>query len=167
MLANEAAAPSIHVDTSNPRVLRYGENPHQRAWVCASGTEGLAAVQPIQGKALSYNNMLDADAAYRSMMDLAAVDPSQYAVTVIKHLNPCGAALSNTQRTALEEAWAGDPVSAFGSIIAFNQPVTITPLDSLKANSLRWSSPLILRKRLCGSSPKKEECACAQLPLRG
>ena len=97
--AAEAAAPSIHVDTSN-RVLRIRENPHQRAWVCASGTEGLAAVQPIQGKALSHNNMLDADAAYRSMMDLAAVDPSQYAVTVIKHLNSVWGALSSTTNGA-------------------------------------------------------------------
>ena len=164
--ANEAAAPSIHVDTSNPRVLRYGENPHQRAWVCASGTEGLAAVQPIQGKALSYNNMLDADAAYRSMMDLAAVDPSQYAVTVIKHLNPCGAALSNTQRTALEEAWAGDPVSAFGSIIAFNQPVTIDTARFFKGKFIEVVIAPDFTEEALWFFSKKKNVRVLKLPLR-
>ena len=164
--ANEAAAPSIHVDTSNPRVLRYGENPHQRAWVCASGTEGLAAVQPIQGKALSYNNMLDADAAYRSMMDLAAVDPSQNAVTVIKHLNPCGAALSGAHN---ERRWKrlGQGIQCLHldrSSLSISQS-RLTPLDSLKASLLRWSSPLTLRKKHCGSSPKRMY-RVLKLPLR-
>ena len=144
--AAESSVPSIHVDTSNPRVLRYGENPHQRAWVCASGTEGLAAIQPIQGKALSYNNMLDADAAYRSMMDIAQVNPEMHAVTVIKHLNPwCIAGAHSDGR--LIGAWSGDPVSAFGSIIAFNQTVTIDTARFFKASSLRWSLPQTLQKR--------------------
>ena len=147
-------------------MLRYGENPHQRAWVCASGTEGLAAVQPIQGKALSYNNMLDADAAYRSMMDLAAVDPSLYAVTVIKHLNPCGAALSSTQRTALEEAWAGDPVSAFGSIIAFNQPVTIDTARFFKGKFIEVVIAPDFTEEALWFFSKKKNVRVLNLPLR-
>ena len=79
-------------------------------------------------------------------------------MTVIKHLN-LWSRIVNTQRTALEEAGQGIQC-LHGSIIAFNQ-VILTPLDSLKANPLRWLSPLILRKRLCGSL-QKEECACAR-----
>ena len=122
---NANTTPLIRVHSKESRALRYGENPHQNAWVSPSGSEGLAATIPIQGKPLSYNNMLDADAAYRSMMDLAQVNSGMHAVTVIKHLNPCGAALAHTQLDALESAWSGDPISAFGSIIAFNKTVTI------------------------------------------
>jgi phosphoribosylaminoimidazolecarboxamide formyltransferase/IMP cyclohydrolase len=113
----------VVVDTKQERLLRYGENPHQKAWVYSDGSAGLAGATPLQGKALSYNNMLDADAAYRSCLDLNQAVPNQHSVTVIKHLNPCGAAVANTQLKALELAWSGDPVSAFGSIICFNQTV--------------------------------------------
>lgn len=113
----------VVVDMEQERVLRYGENPHQKAWVYADGTNGLAGAKPLQGKALSYNNMLDADAAYRSCVDMNTALPNKHAVSVIKHLNPCGAAVADTQLKALQMAWSGDPISAFGSIICFNQPV--------------------------------------------
>ena len=164
--AAEAVAPSIHVDTSNPRVLRYGENPHQRAWVCASGTEGLAAVQPIQGKALSYNNMLDADAAYRSMMDIAQVNPEMHAVTVIKHLNPCGASLAHTQMDALIGAWSGDPVSAFGSIIAFNQTVTIDTARFFKGKFIEVVIAPDFTEEALWFFSKKKNVRVLKLPLR-
>ena len=164
--AAESSVPSIHVDTSNPRVLRYGENPHQRAWVCASGTEGLAAIQPIQGKALSYNNMLDADAAYRSMMDIAKVNPDMHAVTVIKHLNPCGASLAHTQMDALVGAWLGDPVSAFGSIIAFNQPVTIDTARFFKGKFIEVVIAPDFTEEALWFFSKKKNVRVLKLPLR-
>ncbi|MGM0421734.1 MAG: bifunctional phosphoribosylaminoimidazolecarboxamide formyltransferase/IMP cyclohydrolase [Pseudomonadota bacterium] len=103
--------------------LRYGENPHQRAWLYRDPMQkGLASAEFIQGKALSYNNYLDADAAWRSNGDLNTIS-DQAAVTVIKHLNPCGAATAIDAVTALKQAWAGDPVSSFGSIICFNKRV--------------------------------------------
>lgn len=114
----------IIVDTNEGRTLRYGENPHQEAVIYSDGSDGLAGAVPLQGRALSYNNMLDADAAYRSCLDLNQAVPNQHSVTVIKHLNPCGAAVADSQLKALEAAWSGDPISAFGSIICFNQPVT-------------------------------------------
>jgi phosphoribosylaminoimidazolecarboxamide formyltransferase/IMP cyclohydrolase len=103
--------------------LRYGENPHQKAWVYKDPfNPGIASAEPLQGKELSYNNLLDADAAWRSCGDI--VSPSfPFAVSIIKHLSPCGLALAKTQVEALEQAWAGDPVSSFGGIVAFNTEV--------------------------------------------
>lgn len=114
----------VFVDFDAERELRYGENPHQKAWIYSDPTDsGLAGANPLQGKALSYNNMLDADAAYRSCVDMNLALPNRHAVSVIKHLNPCGAAVAASQITALEHAWSGDPISAFGSIICFNKIV--------------------------------------------
>ena len=102
----------------NGEGLRYGENPHQRGWVL--GSEGLAGAVPLQGKALSWNNLLDSDGACRSCWDLHFLRPDEDAVVVVKHGNPCGAALGKGQAEVLAAAWEGDPVSAFGSILCFN-----------------------------------------------
>jgi phosphoribosylaminoimidazolecarboxamide formyltransferase/IMP cyclohydrolase len=106
--------------------LRYGENPHQKAWVYKdSFNSGLAGAEPLQGKELSYNNLLDADAAWRSCGDVALVSSQEFpaAVSIIKHLSPCGAALAKTSLDALTLAWAGDPMSSFGGILCFNNEV--------------------------------------------
>jgi phosphoribosylaminoimidazolecarboxamide formyltransferase/IMP cyclohydrolase len=106
--------------------LRYGENPHQSSVLFKTQAgDTLANVTPIQGKQLSYNNYLDMDAAWKSMSDLDQIKTNEkpFAVSIIKHLNPCGIALGNNVLTTLEKAWAGDPVSSFGSIIAFNTTV--------------------------------------------
>ena len=120
----EGSSRRVFVDMDRERILRYGENPHQQGWIYADNTDqGLAGAVPLQGKPLSYNNMLDADAAYRSCVDMNLALPNRHAVSVIKHLNPCGAAVADTQMKALELAWSGDPISAFGSIICFNHIV--------------------------------------------
>jgi phosphoribosylaminoimidazolecarboxamide formyltransferase/IMP cyclohydrolase len=101
--------------------LRYGENPHQQAAFYADEEHrfGVATAQQLQGKELSYNNINDTDAAYELV---AEFDPRAHAACVIvKHANPCGVALASTQREAYANALAGDPVSAFGGIIAFNR----------------------------------------------
>ncbi len=100
-------------------VLRYGENPHQPAALYLSGTPGLAQAEQLHGKAMSYNNYVDADAAWRAAHDHA--DP---AVAIIKHANPCGIAVGATIAAAHAAAHACDPVSAFGGVIAANRPVT-------------------------------------------
>lgn len=97
--------------------LRYGENSHQKATLFKSGDNGIANAKQIQGKELSYNNLLDAEAAWKSAGDAYNAVGAGVAVSVIKHLNPCGLALHSSSRTALELAWQGDPVSAFGGII--------------------------------------------------
>ena len=103
--------------------LRYGENPHQTASLYASPTPEPSVVhaRQIQGKALSYNNINDTDAALRLVSEF-----SEPAIAIIKHANPCGVAVSNTPAAAWEEALAADPISAFGGIVACNHTLDQT-----------------------------------------
>ena len=100
------------------QVLRYGENPHQQAAFYANGDArpGIATAEQIQGKELSFNNLNDTDAAF----ELVSEFPDT-ACAIIKHANPCGIALGDTQLNAYLKALSCDPVSAFGGIIALNQ----------------------------------------------
>ena len=116
---------------NNGHVLRYGENPHQKATFFKFKNSpqdiSLANAEVLQGKALSYNNMLDADAAWKSASDAyhsVSHIENKVAVSVIKHLNPCGLAVTGNILESLELAWAGDPISAYGSIICFTDTVT-------------------------------------------
>jgi len=103
------------------QVLRYGENPHQRAAVYTAGFggTGLAGAEQLHGKEMSFNNYVDADAARRT-----AYDFTEPAVAIIKHANPCGVAIGVDIAEAHRKAHATDPVSAFGGVIATNRPVT-------------------------------------------
>ncbi len=119
------------ISLNDGHVLRYGENPHQKAtffkFANTPGEITLADAEVLQGKALSYNNMLDADAAWKSASDAyhsVTHIENKVAVSVIKHLNPCGLAVSGNIMQSLEMAWAGDPISAFGSILFFTDTVT-------------------------------------------
>jgi phosphoribosylaminoimidazolecarboxamide formyltransferase/IMP cyclohydrolase len=101
--------------------LRYGENPHQQAAFYAEpGARGanVATAAPLHGKDLSYNNLLDLDSAFNLVREFA-----EPAAVVIKHNNPCGAAVGATLEEAFDKAYAGDPQSAFGGILAFNREV--------------------------------------------
>jgi phosphoribosylaminoimidazolecarboxamide formyltransferase/IMP cyclohydrolase len=102
-------------------VLRYGENPHQRAalYTRGDGVTGLAQAEQLHGKAMSYNNYVDADAAWR-----AAWDHEGPAVAIVKHANPCGIAVGADIADAHAKAHATDPVSAFGGVIAANGVLT-------------------------------------------
>lgn len=106
--------------------LRYGENPHQQARFVGDLSE---AFEQLHGKALSYNNLLDIDAAVRLIRDFPAPG-----CAILKHNNACGAAMDDNQQQAWEKALAGDPVSAFGGILIFNRPLeeaTARLVDSL------------------------------------
>jgi phosphoribosylaminoimidazolecarboxamide formyltransferase / IMP cyclohydrolase len=100
--------------------LRYGENPHQAAALYVSGQPGLAAAEQLHGKEMSYNNYVDADAAWR-----AAHDHEAPCVAIIKHANPCGIAVGSDIAEAHRKAHATDPVSAFGGVIATNAEVSV------------------------------------------
>ncbi|MDB5668251.1 MAG: phosphoribosylaminoimidazolecarboxamide formyltransferase/IMP cyclohydrolase [Alphaproteobacteria bacterium] len=103
--------------------LRYGENPHQHAALYlpqAVGAPGIAQARQVQGKELSYNNLNDADAALELVSEFRGSGP---ACVIVKHANPCGVALGGTLADAYESAFACDTVSAFGGIIAVNQPL--------------------------------------------
>jgi phosphoribosylaminoimidazolecarboxamide formyltransferase/IMP cyclohydrolase len=103
-------------------VMRYGENPHQKAAFYVTGEErsGVATARQMQGKALSYNNLNDTDAAFELVSEF---DPAVPAVAIIKHANPCGFGLGTTLNEAYQKALRTDPVSAFGGIVALNQPI--------------------------------------------
>ena len=109
-------------------VLRYGENPHQTAAVYAAdfSRPGLARAEQLHGKDMSYNNYVDADAAWR-----AAYDHGLPAVAIIKHANPCGIAVGADIADAYEKAFATDPVSAFGGVVAANRPVTMAMAQAM------------------------------------
>src|SRR6185503_5887452 len=114
---------SLQLSASLSRALRYGENPHQKAAfygaVGAARGPSLARADVLQGKELSYNNLLDLDAALRLCAEFSAP-----AAVIIKHNNPCGAAISDAGVVdAYRRALTTDPVSAFGGIVAVNRPV--------------------------------------------
>ncbi|MHB1033987.1 MAG: bifunctional phosphoribosylaminoimidazolecarboxamide formyltransferase/IMP cyclohydrolase [Pirellulales bacterium] len=125
---------TINLGLRRKAVLRYGENPHQRAalYASADGTgANLVSARQLSGKELSYNNLLDLDSALaiaRSLPDAAAV--------VIKHNNPCGAASASTLAEATKQALAGDPLSAFGSVLGFNRPVDAATAEVLSEPGL-------------------------------
>ncbi len=101
--------------------LRYGENPHQAAafYVDQQAPAGsLATAEQLQGKALSYNNIADSDAALECVKQF-----QNPACVIVKHANPCGVAVADSIRTAYDKAFKTDPTSAFGGIIAFNRPL--------------------------------------------
>lgn len=109
--------------------LRYGENPHQEAAWYRTGTKtGWTAAQKLQGKELSYNNLVDLEAARRI---IAEFDPEEPAAVVLKHTNPCGVAVGRTLAQAYERAFEADSTSAFGGIVALNQPLDRETAETL------------------------------------
>ena len=109
--------------------LRYGENPHQQAGLYAAplSSGGIVRAKQLHGIDMSYTNYLDADAAWRVVADF-----DQLAATVIKHTNPCGLAVHDDQPTAYRRAFDGDSVSAYGSIVAFNRPLTAETAQAMR-----------------------------------
>ena len=114
-------------------VLRYGENPHQRAALYRDPAlpPGLAGAEQLHGKEMSYNNYVDTDAALRATLDFAAP-----CVAIIKHANPCGIAVASPGADdpvadAYRKALACDPVSAFGGVVATNRPVTVAMAEQV------------------------------------
>jgi phosphoribosylaminoimidazolecarboxamide formyltransferase/IMP cyclohydrolase len=96
--------------------LRYGENPHQSAALYAVGHAGIAGAEQLQGKELSYNNLVDLDAAWQLIQEF-----EQPASAIIKHTNPCGCAEGATLAESYRRAFEADPVAAFGGVLAFNR----------------------------------------------
>jgi phosphoribosylaminoimidazolecarboxamide formyltransferase/IMP cyclohydrolase len=121
--------PALALHYTRRAALRYGENPHQRAaFYVEPGTNGpnLATARPIHGKELSYNNLLDLDSALRLVRHFAGP-----AATILKHNNPCGAAVADTLAEAFELAYEGDPVSAFGGIVGLNRALDLATAERL------------------------------------
>jgi len=143
--------PSYLLDASLAQTLRYGENPHQPAALYArlDGKGGIAHATQLQGKELSYNNLADADAAWRIATSMGCIGEAEPvssggqrsvggegppAAVLIKHANPCGVAIDANLASAFTKALAGDPISAFGGILAVNRAVDaalVTAIGSL------------------------------------
>ena len=124
-------APTFQLSLERGTELRYGENPHQSgALYLERGAPAgvVATARVLQGKELSYNNLADADAALECVKAFEAP-----ACVVVKHANPCGVALADTPLAAYERAYATDPVSAFGGIIAFNRPLDAAAAEAILA----------------------------------
>jgi len=115
-----SALPStLRINIPLAQSLRYGENPHQRAALYADGSGlGIAGAKQLQGKELSYNNLVDLDACWELAQEF-----EEPAVIIVKHTNPCGAATGATVLEAYHKALAADPVSAFGGVIGINRTV--------------------------------------------
>ncbi|HQJ87388.1 MAG TPA: bifunctional phosphoribosylaminoimidazolecarboxamide formyltransferase/IMP cyclohydrolase [Methanoregulaceae archaeon] len=115
--ALDGGLPAVYTrQWTNGRPLRYGENPHQQAAVY--GDRGVAGAVPLQGREMSYNNYLDLDAAVRLVAEF-----EECAAVIVKHNNPCGAAVGPTPAEAYVTAREVDPVSAYGGVVALNRPV--------------------------------------------
>ena len=127
-------ADRVELSLEKIRDLRYGENPHQKAaWYMASGSgqasgipAGLGAATILQGKELSYTNLLDLDAAARIVLEFA-----EPAAAVIKHTNPCGVATGSSAADAYVRARGADPIAAFGGIVALNRPVDVATAEAI------------------------------------
>ncbi|GAB6154015.1 bifunctional phosphoribosylaminoimidazolecarboxamide formyltransferase/IMP cyclohydrolase [Desulfosporosinus burensis] len=121
---------TLRLTAQKVQELRYGENPQQKAafYVNSEAGEGsLANGRQLQGKELSYNNWNDMDAAWKIVHEFDSC-----AAAIIKHSNPCGVALGKTPLEAYESAYAADPISAFGGIVAFNRVVETTCVEALQ-----------------------------------
>jgi len=162
-------------------LMRYGENPHQKAAFYLDGTAraGIATAQIIQGKPLSYNNIADGDAAFELVSEFS--QKGDCAVAIIKHANPCGVAIAENLRQAYLKAHACDPVSAFGGIVALNREldeetaleivkifteVIIAPQASPAALAILAKKPN-LRLALTGALPDPSSVGLVQRSVSG
>ncbi len=114
----ETLPAALRINAPRTSSLRYGENPHQEAALYSFQHGGLASAQQLHGKELSYNNLVDLDAAWQLILEF-----EQPAAAIIKHTNPCGCAEQPNLADAYRKALAADPVSAFGGVLAFNREV--------------------------------------------
>ncbi|RJR12815.1 bifunctional phosphoribosylaminoimidazolecarboxamide formyltransferase/IMP cyclohydrolase PurH [Candidatus Parcubacteria bacterium] len=159
----------LSLELERAEALRYGENPHQKAALYLdpnTNRPGAARAKKVQGKELSYNNLLDADAAFECVAEF-----TEPAIVIVKHLNPCGVAVGANLKEAYAKALACDPVSAFGGIVAANKTldaetareltkifleVIIVPDAEAEALNVLSEKPNI-RVLLTGSMPDKSE----------
>ncbi|HKN22020.1 MAG TPA: bifunctional phosphoribosylaminoimidazolecarboxamide formyltransferase/IMP cyclohydrolase [Terracidiphilus sp.] len=121
---NASLPATLRINMLKANALRYGENPHQRAALYADGSGlGIAGAHQLQGKELSFNNLVDLDACWELAQEFPSSESDPAVVVIVKHTNPCGAATGATILEAYQKALAADPVSAFGGVIGINREV--------------------------------------------
>src|SRR5271163_1443220 len=127
VFSQEQLPPTVRVIDPLSKTLRYGENPHQKAALYTDGSgKGVANARQLQGKELSYNNIVDLDACWELVSEF-----DETAVVIIKHTNPCGASTGATVVEAYRRALEADPVSAFGGVIGINREVDGAAADEI------------------------------------
>jgi len=130
--SQESLPPVLSLVLDRQQPLRYGENPHQRAALYVTSEPGIRDMQQLHGKELSFNNLLDVDAAVMAVAPWQGGKDARAACVIIKHTTPCGIALGRNAADAYQRALATDRTSAFGSVIAFN-----TVVDRAAAEAMR------------------------------
>lgn len=162
VLTEASLPPQLSLGLTLSEPLRYGENPHQSAAYYSRGVRtGPLGGEVLGGKQLSYNNILDLDAAWRTVNSF-----SEPAVVIVKHLNPCGIACAASIAEAFPLALAADPVSAFGGVIAVNRDVTpefISALGSLFVEAI--VTPSFSAEAAQSLSEKRKNCRLLQAPV--
>jgi phosphoribosylaminoimidazolecarboxamide formyltransferase / IMP cyclohydrolase len=151
----------LSIGMQRVEVLRYGENPHQpAAFYSRQSTDGPLGGTLLNGKQLSYNNLLDLDAAWRAVGSY-----SDATVVIVKHLTPTGIASAETIRDAFSPALASDPVSAFGSVIAVNRPVDETFVEALGTLFVEAiAAPSFSSNAQEALAEKRKNCRLLQIP---
>ncbi len=143
--------------------LRYGENPHQVAALYGKRGQGIAGAEQLQGKELSYNNLVDLDAAWQLASEFA-----QPAAAIVKHTNPCGCAESGTLAEAYRKALECDPVSAYGGVIGLNRAMDEeTAREIAKTFVEAIAAPEYSKEALAVLGVEKEPAADARGGRRG
>jgi len=165
LIAKEALPQRVNIALEKLQPLRYGENPHQSAALyvpAGKAIAGLAAAKQLQGKELSYNNLVDLESA-RSL----AAEFQEPAAVIIKHNNPCGTAEQNTLRDAYLKALACDPVSAFGGVLAFNREVDAATAEEVAKLFVECIAAPGFDARAREILAAKKNLRLLELPLRG
>ena len=130
--SQESLPPTLSLVLDRQQPLRYGENPHQRAALYVTSEAGIRDMQQLHGKELSFNNLLDVDAAVMAVAPWQGGKDARAACVIIKHTTPCGIALGRNAADAYTRALATDRTSAFGSVIAFNTVVDRTAASAMR-----------------------------------
>jgi phosphoribosylaminoimidazolecarboxamide formyltransferase/IMP cyclohydrolase len=169
-VAAEGLPASLAIDLRKVRDLRYGENPHQAAaWYAGQNEGGFGAAALLQGKELSYTNLLDLDAAARIVLEF-----SEPAAALVKHTNPCGVATGATSADAYVRARQADAMSAFGAAVSLNRPIDVeaaraiasTRIDAVIAPAVHDEARAILAAKSAMRVVTADVAALAQAPIR-
>ena len=154
---------SFHLGGELRQAMRYGENPHQQAALYrepGASASAIASFRQLQGKELSFNNVADADAAWRCV---TSFDPPT--CVIVKHANPCGVASAAAPLDAYRAAFATDPVSAFGGIIAFNRAVDAATLEAVAAQFVEVLIAPAYAEDALPAIARKKNVRVLELPL--
>ena len=155
---SQLSHPTLRLSFNKTLDLRYGENPHQKAAMYSDGSgAGVANARQLQGKELSYNNIVDLQAAWDLAQEFDAIRSPVCAI--IKHTNPCGAATGKTLAEAYKRALECDPVSAFGGVIGVNRPIDAEAAEEMAQTFPRSHRRARLRRSRQGKIRHEEKSA--------